>query len=242
MGEGGLNEVVTATSPAPGWWLVATTGLFAVLVTASSFLLVATGERRMLITVNVMGTMVHEAGHALVACLTGGGVYRFRITSPDSGSVLVWHTSRLSSIATTAAGYAMPPLAGLGAATLLHQGKAAAVLTLTVAMSLLILWVARGLITVGCVLAIGGIAAATLFWAPAGLQVLVAYLEAWLLLLSELGGLSYLVANRIRGVQSGEDDADNLARQTSIPSVLWIFAWFALALWSLWTALPLLWQ
>ena len=241
VGEAGFSEVITAKAPAPGWWLVAGTGLFAVLVTGSSFVLVATGRRRALITVNVVGTMVHEAGHALVACLTGGGVYRFRITSPDSGHVLAWHKTWWSSLAITAAGYSAPPLAGLGAAALLHKGQAAAVLTLTVAMSLLILWVARDLLTLGCVVTIGGVAAVALFWGPPEVQVLVAYLEAWLLLFSELGGLTYLVVNRMRGLESGADDATSMAEQTSIPGVVWIVAWFALVVWSLWTAIPLLW-
>lgn len=241
MGENHFSDVITAVAPAPGWWLVALTGLFAVLVTAFSIVGPVTGRRHVLVNLNVLGTVVHEAGHALVACLTGGGVYRFRITSPDSGSVDSWYFTRFSSVTTSLAGYAMPPLAGLGAAALLAKGQAAAVLTVTAAMSILILWVARDLLTLACIVAIGGIAAAALYWAPAWLQVLVAYLEAWLLLFSELGGLAALIANRVRYVQRDADDADNLADDTSIPGVLWIAAWLALILWALWTAFPLLW-
>ncbi|MFI6305344.1 M50 family metallopeptidase [Amycolatopsis thailandensis] len=241
MAEGRFSDVITAVAPAPGGWLVALTGLVAVSVTGASFVFAATGRQHLLINFNVMGTVVHEAGHALVACLTGGGVYRFRITSPDSGSVDSWYFTRFSSIVTSMAGYAMPPLAGLGAAALLHKGQAAAVLTLTTAMSIVILWVARDLLTLACIVAIGAIAASTLYWAPAWLQVLVAYLEAWLLLFSELGGLAYLVANRVRGLASGADDADDLAQETSIPGLFWIAVWFALILWALWTAFPLLW-
>ncbi len=235
--EARLGDLITAVAPQPSAWLVALTGLVAALVTGSSIALLATGRRHLLLNLNILGTVVHEAGHALVACLTGGGVYRFQITSPDSGSVLSWYTTRFSSIA----GYAAPPLAGLGTAALLHKGQAAAVLTLTAAMSILILWVARDLLTLGCVVSIGGIAASTLYWGAGWLQVLVAYLETWLLLLSELGGLAALVMNRARGTHSGADDADELATDTSIPGALWITAWFALIGWALWAAIPLLW-
>ncbi|MEV6646898.1 M50 family metallopeptidase [Amycolatopsis sp. NPDC051371] len=110
MKRGKLDEIV----PAPSWWLVAATGLAAVAVALASVSMLMTGQPRLLTRFTVLGTFVHEGGHALMSVLTGGGVYRVAIFSPDSGVTWSWVPSRLSSILTSAAGYAMPSLAGLG--------------------------------------------------------------------------------------------------------------------------------
>ncbi|WP_116110023.1 M50 family metallopeptidase [Amycolatopsis ruanii] len=99
LGSAALSRIITATTPAPQEWLVVLTGLFAVAVTASTFLSITTGQRQILLDVNVLGTSIHEAGHALVSCLTGGGVYRFTILGPGSGLVHTWYGSRFSDIA-----------------------------------------------------------------------------------------------------------------------------------------------
>jgi len=239
--RGKVDEIVNATVPTPGWWLVTLTGLLAAGVCAASVVGLATRQRYLLSRLNLLGTFVHEGGHALVSVLTGGGVYRFEIFSPDSGVTWTWYRSRLSVIASTAAGYAMPPLAGLGTASLLHRGHAAAVLTLTVAAAAVLLFVSRDLLTLAVVAGIGLSAFAALAWAPGWLQTVLAYTEAWLLLTSELAGLGHLVAARLHGEVSDTDDAASLAGETHIPGPIWITAWLALILWATWKAFPLLW-
>ncbi|MFD1047441.1 M50 family metallopeptidase, partial [Kibdelosporangium lantanae] len=132
-------------------------------------------------------------------------------------------------------------LAGLGAASLLHHGKTAAVLALTtVVMALLLVFVCRDLVTICDVIAVGGLAFVTLRWAPALLQNCFAYAETWLLLTSEIAGVAVIVLNHAHG-QRGTDDADILAKLTLIPAVVWVAGWFVLIGWGLWTAIPLLW-
>jgi hypothetical protein len=234
-----LNETV----PAPGWALVGTTALFAVAVSATSFALLVNGGKFLLNRANVLGTLFHEGGHALVSIVTGGGVRRIEITGSESG--FTWYryaTSPLSGVLTTASGYAMPPLAGLGAAALLHRGLAPAVLALTAVAMLFILLFTRDVLSAGAAVLVGAIAFCALRWAPGWLKNGIAYAETWLLLTSELGGLGALVANHWRGV-SGEhaDDAVSLADRTGIPGFVWILAWFALIGWAVWHAFPLLW-
>jgi hypothetical protein len=231
----------TATGLSDQWSFAVLTGAFAVLVAASSFVILLTGRRHALAHLNVLGTITHEAGHAAISVLTGGGVYRFQITSPDAGSVHAWWPSRLSSVAGSLAGYAAPPLAGLAAAALLHRGHASAVLTLTVVMMALLLFVSRDAITFGCVLLAGFLAFATVRWGPLWLQDYVAYTESWLLLTSEISGLAYLTIAHFCGFADGTDDADDLARETHIPSFVWILGWFVLIGWSLVKAVPLMW-
>jgi hypothetical protein len=191
---------------------------------------------------NIFSTTVHEAGHALAGCLTGGGVWVIQVHTPDSGITHTWHYSRASAIAINLAGYATPPLAGLGAASLLSRGHAPMLLALTVAAMLLILIVTRDLLTLLSVLTIGAVAAATLYWGPVWLQLWVAYAETWLLLLGEAAGVWAILHPRIRrGPVSLTDDATSLAENTGIPGVVWIVLWTALIGWAVWAGVPLLW-
>jgi hypothetical protein len=240
--RGKLDEIVNATVPAPSWWLVAATGLAAAAVTLASVSTLLTGRSRLLPRFNVLGTFVHEGGHALVSVLTGGGLYRVAIFTPDSGMTWYWFASRFSSIARAAAGYAMPSLAGLGAAVQLQRGHVAAVLALTVVAAALLLFFSADLHTFAVVAGIGLVAFAALAWAPVWLQTTIAYLEAWLLLTSELSGLANLVAIRLHGGRFEDgDDADHLAEKTHIPGFVWIAGWLALIVWALSEAFPRLW-
>jgi hypothetical protein len=231
---------MTAAS-AQGWEVPAVTGVFAAAVTAVTFLFLVTGSRGFLARANLLGTTVHEAGHALMACVTGGGVYQIAITSADSGMTRHWYNSWLSRVLTTAAGYAAPPLAGLGAASLLSRGHAGAVLTITVVVMALILLVTRDVLTLGVVVGLGFAAFAALYWGPLWLQTWFGYTEAWLLLTSELGGLGHIVVNRVRGGPLS-DDAVSMARQTHVPGAVWIAAWFALICWAVAKGAVLLWR
>ncbi len=230
-----LNETV----PPPGSALVGTTASIAAVAVVMSFV---SGRRNVVYGANFLGTLFHEGGHALVSILTGGGVLRVRITSAESGGTLQWNPSAFAAVLTIAAGYAMPPLAGLGAAALLHRGLVPAVLTLTLAAMVFLLLFTRDVLTFVVVVAVGAIMFGALRWAPLWLKNGVAYVEAWLLLTSEIGGLRAIVANRFQdGFGGQEDDAAMLAQSTGIPGFVWIAAWLALIGWAVWHAVPLLW-
>lgn len=230
---------ITGVTPPAGWWVAVATGLFALLVSVSAVLPRVSWTRRLTFGLNVLSTAVHEGGHALVCCVTGGGVRVIQIDSPDSGATRFWHHSPFSVGLTALAGYAMPPLAGLGAASLLVRGHAPMVLALTVAAMLLFLLVTRDLLTLVVVVGIGAVAGGALYWGPALLQQVVAYAEAWMLLFGEAAGVWTLVRIRVRGVV-GSDDAAVLRALTHVPGVVWILAWTALIVWCVVTAAPML--
>lgn len=235
---GVLNTVV----PAPSWMLVVLTGLFAVVVSAATVALLFVPRRFSLTRVNVLGTVIHEGGHALASILTGGGVFHVAITSVHTGHAVTWSRSRLSEAITSAAGYAAPPLAGLGIASLLHRGLAPAVLALMTLAMVLLLLVTRDLLTAGVLITLGLLAFATLYWGPDWLQNIYGYSVAWLLLTSEIGGLLAFVVRRVHdGYRVTGDDAASLADTTSIPAFIWITAWTVLIGWAAWNAVPLLW-
>jgi hypothetical protein len=236
-----IAEQAPATIPQPGWELVLLTGTAALLIAATGFVPRGTWSRRVLFAAHTLSTIVHEAGHAASAVLTGGGVYVIRVTGPGSGVTYHWRPSWFSRVICGFAGYAAPPLAGLGIAALLADGKVQAVLILTIVAMALVLTVSRDPLTIGCVLVVGFGAFAVLAWGPVWTQLLYAYTEAWLLLLCELAGVWVLIANRFRGHGAADDDAGALWAETSVPTPFWILAWLAVNGWALWLAVPLLW-
>ncbi|MFF1606818.1 M50 family metallopeptidase [Amycolatopsis sp. NPDC058278] len=232
-----LNETV----PAPGWGVVAVTALFAFAVSLTSVVTPPSGRRSLLRNANVLGTLFHEGGHAVVALLVGGDVSRVKIDSAEGGTTWSGGHAGLASVLVAAAGYAMPPLAGLGAAALLHRGRVSAVLVLTLVALVFLLLLARDLRTLIMIVAVGALVYAALRYAPSWLRTAIAYTEAWLLLTSELAGVRVLVVNRKSSGFSGRtDDAAKLAKQTKMPSPLWIGGWFLLNGWAIWHAAPLL--
>ncbi|MFC5290013.1 M50 family metallopeptidase [Actinokineospora guangxiensis] len=234
-----LGGRLSAALPAPGWWLVAGTGVLAAASVLAGQRSRARSHGRALAGFVALGTLVHEAGHAFAAIATGGGVRTISVDSAESGVTWTWFPSWLSNLLTTFAGYAAPPLAGLGAAALLDQGRAPAVLTITLAVSAFVLLVARGWFTFLVVLAVGGTAFCALHWGGPLPQQAIAYSLAWLLLLTEAGGVLALVRLWRRGGAHG--DAHALAALTRAPAPIWIAAWAAVIGWSCWTAVPLLW-
>ncbi|MGW4062725.1 M50 family metallopeptidase [Amycolatopsis sp. NPDC004747] len=232
-----LNETV----PAPGWGVVVLTALFAFAVSLTALTTAPNGRRSLLRTGNVLAAIFHEGGHAAVSLLTGGDVSRVAIAGTGGGATHQKPDSALGDVLATAAGYAMPPLAGLGAAALLHRGHVSAVLVLTLAALVFILLFTRDLLTLVVLVAVGAVVWSALRYAPGWLRTAIAYAEAWLLLISELGGVQILVLNRRHNGFAGQlDDAAALAKRTKMPSPLWIVGWFVLNGWALWHAVPLL--
>ncbi len=167
-------------------------------------------------------TIVHEAGHALVAVLLGRRVSGIRLHSDTSG--LTTHagdTRRLPLALVAFAGYPAAGVLGLGAAFALGDGWAYGVLWAFVAVLLLVLVQIRNVygfvVMVVALGALGWVAwAAPLAWA-----VGVAYGLVWLLLLGAVRAVVELSRTR-RRPGGGGSDADNLARLTRVPAGAWV--------------------
>ncbi|NTV39271.1 MAG: M50 family metallopeptidase [Demequinaceae bacterium] len=167
-------------------------------------------------------TIVHEAGHATVAALLGREVRGIRLHADTSG--LTTHagsTKRLPLALTAFAGYTAPAVVGVGAAALLHYGRAFALLWAVVLLLVVVLVQIRNAYGfVVLVIAIG--AFGWLAWsAPDAWRVGVAYGVAWLLLLGAVRAVVELHGSR-RGAGGGGSDADALARLTRVPGVVWV--------------------
>ncbi|HEX5089779.1 MAG TPA: M50 family metallopeptidase [Nocardioides sp.] len=210
-----LHEIwdrATATQPVPDARFVLATGVVALVLV----LLPSTWPR-----VRMGVTVVHEAGHAVVALLVGRRLRSIRLHSDTSGLTVSRGKPRgPGMVAMLAAGYLAPAALGLLAALLLAAGRSVGLLWLLVLLSAgLILWIRNGYGFL--VLLVGGAGVLLVTWYGDGrVQSVAAYLIAWLLLLAAPRPLvELLTAGRRRPRTS---DADQLAGLTRVPAVLWI--------------------
>jgi Peptidase M50B-like len=233
---------VTTTVPPADQWVVLTTGAVGLLITGLGLPADTGWWGKAMACLHMLSTIVHEVGHVTVSLIAGGKGHKIVIDSPFSGVTYSPKAPWLATIARIAAGYAAPPLAGLGIAALLDRGHAHTVLILTAALMVLVFPVSFGVLSKASVGAVGFATFAAMYWGSAGVQQWVAYTEAWLLLLCETVGLWALIVIRRNGSHGRlVDDAAALARKTLIPAPVWILAWYALHGWAIWTAAPLLW-
>jgi len=203
----------TAAQPVPEPRWVVVTGVVALALVAYR----PTWQR-----VRLGITVVHEAGHALVAVLVGRRLSGIRLHSDTSGVTVSRGRPRgPGMVLMLVAGYVAPGLLGLLAALLLTAGHALGLLWILVLVLLSILvWVRNGygLLTV---VVLGGALAAVSLYAGGRVQTTIATLVTWLLLLASPRPLLELLG-RGRSGRRGSD-ADQLARVTPLPALLWVW-------------------
>lgn len=175
-------------------------------------------------------TIAHEGAHGVTALLSGRRLSGIRVHSDTSGlTVSRGRPTGPGMVATTLAGYLGPAAIGLGAAYLLRERHALAVLWLVVLLLALLLLQIRnfyGLYAVG----VAGVAVfAVSWWGSAQVQVAVAYAGTWFLLLGAPRPVLELQALRHQG-RARTSDADVLARLTRLPGLVWVAVFFAATL------------
>ncbi len=179
--------------------------------------------------VRLLVTVVHEAGHALVAVLVGRRLQGIRLHSDTSGvTVSRGRPGGPGMVVMLAAGYLAPALVGLGAALLLADGRALALLwTLSLLLLGVLLWVRNGfgLLVVTVVLATTVLVT---WYADARTQSALALLLAWLLLLAAPRPLVELLLAGRAGRRGS--DPDQLARLTRVPALVWVLLMLAASL------------
>ncbi|MET9487536.1 M50 family metallopeptidase [Nocardia sp. NPDC006630] len=217
-----IMDRVTSQQSAQPWQLVVGTGVVALLLVAF--------RPTWRILRNVV-TIAHEGGHAFTALLTGRRLNSIRLHSDTSGlTVSSGKPYGLGMILTSAAGYPAPALLGLGYAALLGAHRITLMLWLTIALLAVLLLKVRngyGLLTVFLT---GGLIFLVSWFGTDTVQAAVAYLAAWFLLLAAVRPVIELQRNRRNEPNS---DADQLARLTRVPGLLWVLAFGAVALCSL---------
>ena len=202
-----------STQPAPSGSVIGWTAVLAVL------LVWAPGAWP--VTRNVV-TIAHEAAHGLVALMSGRRLHGIRLHSDTSGlTVSAGRTTGLGMIMTTAAGYVGPAMLGLAAAALLANHRAVGLLwALLILLGLLLLQV-RNWFGLWSLLVSAGVVFAVSWWLQPQLQSAFAYSLTWFLLLAAPRPVLELQAQR-RRAGATSSDADQLARLTRVPAILWV--------------------
>ncbi|MFI1254095.1 M50 family metallopeptidase [Streptomyces netropsis] len=219
-----LWDRVVGTQPDPSTWLVVLTAVVALAAVAPY------GLWR--VTRNAI-TIAHEGGHGLVALLSGRRLDGIRLHSDTSGlTVSRGKPTGIGMILTAAAGYTAPSLLGLLGAWLLAAGHITALLwgaTALLAAMLVMIRNAYGVLTV----VLAGAAFVLVSWltGPA-VQAAFAYGVVWFLLLGGVRPAFELQRKRRHG-GAPDSDADQLARLTNVPPVVWLGFFHVVSLCSL---------
>jgi peptidase M50B-like protein len=215
-----LWERVSGSQALPPSWVVAVTGLAALLIVldAHSWRLASK-----------VITIAHEGGHALVSVLSGRRLEGIRLHA-DSSGVTYSRGKRYGPglVLTAAAGYVTPPLLGAGAALLLAERHVTAMLWLALALLAATFLAVRNAFGAAAVLATAAGVFAISYFASAAVQAGFAYLAAWFLLFGgvrpvlELPRRRRRPSRRSRPSRGDASDADQLARLTGISSGIWV--------------------
>jgi hypothetical protein len=178
-------------------------------------------------------TIVHEAGHALVAVLAGRRLSGIRLHSDTSGLTLTKGRPYGPGMVSTAlAGYLAPSLLGLLFAGLVGAEQTAAVLVVCGVLLFGVLVMVRNVYGFFSVLLTGAVLFGVAWWTSPVVQGAFAYLITWFLLLGGVRPVGELQSKRRRG-WARDSDADQLARLTGTPGLLWIGMFFLVNLGSL---------
>lgn len=174
-------------------------------------------------------TLAHEGGHVAVALLAGRRLAGVRVHADASG--LTRSRGRAGGpgmVATLLAGYVAPCALGLGAAALVASGRYGVVLAVGVALLVALLITVRNVFGIVAIVLTGGALVALIALTPPPVQEAGAALLAWFLL---LGGVRSVVDLRLgRRAGARDSDADQLARLTRVPAVLWVVVFALIAL------------
>ncbi|MCT2591855.1 M50 family metallopeptidase [Streptomyces sp. N2-109] len=219
-----LWDRIFGAQPEPDSWLVLATGLVALAV------IVPHGPWRL--ARNAV-TIAHEGGHGLVALLTGRRLDGIRLHSDTSGlTVSRGKPHGIGMVLTAAAGYTAPSLLGLGGAWLLAADHITALLWGATALLLAMLVMIRNAYGVLTVVVTGGAFLLVSWLTDAEVQAAFAYVAVWFLLLGGVRPVFELQGKRRRG-GAPDSDADQLARLTRVPAVMWLVLFHAVSLCSL---------
>jgi len=201
------------TQPAPSGGFILLTALLALL------LVWAPGAWP--ITRHVV-TIAHEAAHGLAALVSGRKLHGIRLHSDTSGlTVSAGRTTGPGMIVTAAAGYVGPALLGLAAAAVLADHRAVGLLWALLILLALLLIQVRNWFGLWSILLSAAVVFAVSWWLQPQVQSAFAYSLTWFLLLAAPRPVLELVTQR-RGTGTTSSDADQLARLTKVPAIVWV--------------------
>jgi peptidase M50B-like protein len=220
----------TSTAPSPlqpiGELTADQTQVALVVVAGLVALVVVAGNATWRIARNVV-TIAHEGGHALVAIASGRTLTRILLHSDTSGvTVSKGRRDGPGMAATAFAGYATPPLLGLGAAALVAGGAVPTMLGLAIMVLLGTLVLIRNVYGAASVVLTGGVVVVVIAYGSPTVQYGFACFVTWFLIVGGLKTVLEVQQKRV-GRRAADSDPDQLERLTGVPAGIFV-AMFAL--------------
>lgn len=167
-------------------------------------------------------TMAHEAGHALVALLSGRTLTKILLHSDTSGvTVSRGRRDGAGMVATAAAGYMTPPVLGLMAGAMVAIDRIPAMLGIAVMLLLGTLALVRNAFGIAAVVLTGAAFVLVAIYGSSNVQYAFACFVTWFLI---LGGLRTVVEvqRKRAGRRATDSDPDQLERLTAVPAGIWV--------------------
>jgi hypothetical protein len=192
-----------------------------VLVTAAAAVLAVVPRPAWVLARNAI-TIAHEGGHALVAVLAGRRLRGIRLHSDTSGLTLTrGRPTGPGMVFSLLAGYLTPSLLGVAGAALLAAGRITLLLWGALALLAAVLVMIRNVYGLLAVVVVGALVFAVSWYTSAAVQAAFAYAGVWFLLVGGVRPVGELQRLRYRGY-APDSDADQLARLTHLPGLLWV--------------------
>ncbi|HEX7462628.1 MAG TPA: M50 family metallopeptidase [Dermatophilaceae bacterium] len=167
-------------------------------------------------------TIAHEAAHGFAAFLSGRKLHGIRLHSDTSGlTVSAGKRTGPGMILTAAAGYVGPGLLGLGAAAMLAHHRAVGLLWVLLILLALLLIQVRNWFGLWSILISAAVVFGVSWWLEPQAQSAFAYVLTWFLLLAAPRPVLELQTLR-RRTGARASDADQLARLTMVPALMWV--------------------
>jgi hypothetical protein len=189
---------------------------------------------------NVLNTLFHESGHAVMALITGGGVMNIKLSADTSGAAQTKSKYWLGKVLTSLAGYPISSITAWFFFWLIQHNKVNYVFYVIISLILinLILWV-RNAFGMIWLLVMGILTFVVYFYIDGEYQRYFAVFCASIILFQSIYSAFTLLVLAVKNPAKA-GDAKNLSTFTYIPSIVWAILIFTFALFAAYQVLFLL--
>jgi hypothetical protein len=179
---------------------------------------------------NVLNTLVHESGHAVMALLTGGGVMNIKLSADTSGAAQTKSKYWMGKVITSVSGYPVSALTAWLFFWLIEQQKINYIYYVLISLILinLILWV-RNTFGIIWLIIMGSICSLLYIYGNQIAQYYFATFCAAIILFQSIYTCIVLVTISIKSPAKA-GDAKNLKEFTYIPTVIWALIMLAIVI------------
>jgi hypothetical protein len=170
-------------------------------------------------------TAAHEGSHGLVASLFGHRVLRIEFYRKGGGKTTYEPPhNRDGSMFVALAGYLGPAMFGVGSAELLREGRAVAMLWISLVFLVVELVMVHNAFGIWSMVVVIGLLLAVILYTPLVVEVFLGYVWVWFLLLGGFRDIFVLHKGRKADKAAKKEpksDPDDLQKLSKVPAAFW---------------------